>query len=188
MGRADCFQALELAHRLSTSKIPVVASTASATLRQLFMFVFERVGEEDNLVIAAGTDSTLLAALPPSTFNLDVPPPEHDAAQSKTPEKGVVKSISLRPAARDAYLLLEDLCLLIAGTSASGSMEGEPAFLKWGSVSRNFGMELIESIVSGFGVVIRGVCDSFWLGFDSILTTSSILNFYSFFELISVLS
>lgn len=161
-------QALELSHRLSTSKIPVVASTASATLRQLFMFVFERVGEEDALVSAAQSvaDPVLLAALPPASFNLDVPPVEHDAAAPVIPveqgkeeeaeEAKKAKSIALRPVARDAYLLLEDLCLLISG-SADGGPDGEPSFLRWGSLSRTFGLELVESIVSGFGPVVRTV-------------------------------
>lgn len=157
-------QALELAHRLSTSKIPVVASTASATLRQLFMFVFERVSEEDTLVAAASADPTLLPFLPPPSFNLDVPPVEHDAAAAVMPEDGQAgseaergsTSIALRPAARDAYLLLEDLCLLISG-SAEGGPDGEPSFLRWGVLSRTFGLELVESIVAGFGGVVRKV-------------------------------
>ncbi|KAK4704567.1 hypothetical protein P7C70_g1641, partial [Phenoliferia sp. Uapishka_3] len=162
-------QALELSHRLSTSKIPVVASTASATLRQLFMFVFERVGEEDDLIEAAtaSDDTTLLASLPPAAFTLDVPRPDEaiNMASLATQEgeaPAIVwkeredqnMSIALRPAARDAYLLLEDLCLLISG-SAEGGPEGEPSFLRWGTLSRTFGLELVESIVSGFGPVVR---------------------------------
>ncbi|BGP52111.1 Endocytosis and vacuole integrity protein [Rhodotorula kratochvilovae] len=176
-------RALELSHRLSTSKIPVVASTASATLRQLFMFVFERVGEEDALVASspdAGSDPTL----PRATFDVDVPPLEEDRAAAlgatltlrprfiegdspASPEPAPprvlaepdasanqAKSIRLRPAARDAYLLLEDLCLLIAG-SVEGGPDGEPSFLRWGSLSRTFGLELVESIVSGFGDIVR---------------------------------
>ncbi|SGY81478.1 BQ5605_C009g05501 [Microbotryum silenes-dioicae] len=159
-------QTLELSHRLSTSKIPVVASSASATLRQMFMFVFERVGEEDAQVARAeaSKDPALLAALPRPSFNLDVPPSEHDAAAApQHPEMASGKSaafgegstsITLRPAARDAYLLLEDLCLLISG-SAEGGPEGEPSFLRWTSLSRTFGLELVESIVSSFGPVVR---------------------------------
>lgn len=158
-------QALELAHRLSTSKTPVVASTASATLRQLFMFVFERVAEEDGYVLRAAGDPALAAALAAPSFKLDVPPIEHDAAAEgyQMPEDGQAgvsvggaTSIGLRPAARDAYLLLEDLCLLISG-SAEGGPDGEPSFLRWGSLSRTFGLELVESIVSGFGDVVRKV-------------------------------
>ncbi|GJN94193.1 hypothetical protein Rhopal_007267-T1 [Rhodotorula paludigena] len=174
-------RALELSHRLSTSKIPVVASTASATLRQLFMFVFERVGEEDALV-ASSADAATDSSLPPGSFDVDVPPLEEDRAASlgtfpfrrrfiegDTPaspdvnamppmptldEINQAKSIKLRPAARDAYLLLEDLCLLIAG-SVEGGPDGEPSFLRWGSLSRTFGLELVESIVSGFGEIVR---------------------------------
>ncbi|GAA5884135.1 hypothetical protein JCM6882_002154 [Rhodosporidiobolus microsporus] len=182
--------ALELSHRLSTSKIPVVASTASATLRQLFMFVFERVGEEDALVAASSSPSS--PSLPPATFDVDVPPLEEDRAAaigalsatmkrrmiegdapfSPNPEAVLqegdeaeeapanveednhARSIQLRPAARDAYLLLEDLCLLISG-SVEGGPDGEPSFLRWGSLSRTFGLELVESIVSGFGPIVR---------------------------------
>ncbi|GAA5982776.1 hypothetical protein JCM10908_006780 [Rhodotorula pacifica] len=161
----DLGRALELSHRLSTSKIPVVASTASATLRQLFMFVFERVGAEDAL-IASSTDPAHDAALPPPSFNVDVPPNEIDRARSPsspTDEEAQYsakhararsRSIKLRPAARDAYLLLEDLCLLVAG-SVEGGPDGEPSFLRWKSLSRTFGLELVESIVSGFGDIVR---------------------------------
>jgi hypothetical protein len=190
-------QALELSHRLSTSKIPVVASTASATLRQLFMFVFERVGEEDALVASSSSPATD-ETLPKAVFDVDVPPVEEDRAariggvgggiegktrrrliEGDTPSSPDVdvdvdvdvdeeesrrtrdhqegkqaRSIRLRPAARDAYLLLEDLCLLISG-SVEGGPDGEPSFLRWGSLSRTFGLELVESIVSGFGPIVR---------------------------------
>ncbi|GAA6056217.1 hypothetical protein JCM3770_002092 [Rhodotorula araucariae] len=177
-------RALELSHRLSTSKIPVVASTASATLRQLFMFVFERVGEEDALV-AASDDAASDPTLPRAMFDVDVPPLEEDRAAAlgatlalqprfiegdtpaspvpsappalpmrAEPDANQAKSIRLRPAARDAYLLLEDLCLLIAG-SVEGGPDGEPSFLRWGSLSRTFGLELVESIISGFGDIVR---------------------------------
>lgn len=139
------------------------------------MFVFERVGEEDAIVITASAseDPSALASLPPASFILDIPPPEHDAAapkQSGEEERiptmtrsteGLVAptSIALRPAARDAYLLLEDLCLLVAGSG--DPLEGEPSFLRWGVVSRTFGLELVESIISGFGTVVRSVRFSF---------------------------
>lgn len=182
-------QALELSHRLSTSKIPVVASTASATLRQLFMFVFERVGAEDAL-IAASADPNRDPVLPKADFNVDVPPNEVDraqvapedqstgtgeqsqhgtgeedslaAGQRQQHERARSRSIKLRPAARDAYLLLEDLCLLVAG-SVEGGPDGEPSFLRWRSLSRTFGLELVESIVSGFGEIVRTVSGSIHL-------------------------
>lgn len=145
-------RALELSHRLTTSKIPVVASTASATLRQLFMFVYDRIVDEDSLV--ANVDAK---NVPEPTFDVDVPPLERDrAATTQDDDNEGMRSIKLRPAARDAYLLLEDLCLLIAG-SVEGGPDGEPSFLRWSTLSRTFGLELVESIVSGFGPVVRTV-------------------------------
>ncbi|GAA6023836.1 hypothetical protein JCM11491_006311 [Sporobolomyces phaffii] len=151
-------RALELAHRLSTSKIPVVASTASATLRQMFMFVYDRIVDEDTLVNKS-SDPDHDPNVPRATFDVDVPPVEQDRAAASTATASdrsgnEMRSIKLRPAARDAYLLLEDLCLLIAG-SVEGGPDGEPSFLRWSSLSRTFGLELVESIVSGFGPVVR---------------------------------
>ncbi|KAM0789810.1 hypothetical protein ACM66B_006661 [Microbotryomycetes sp. NB124-2] len=157
----DLSQALELTHQLSTSRTPVVASTASATLRQMFMFVFERVAEEDTAVQSAETsgDEVRIKTLPPPLLDLDIPPGDAGSSDAYNLPDAPIKQtqprkVSLRPAARDAYLLLEDLCLLIAAT-ADGGKEGEPSFLKWGRLSRTFGLELVESIVSGFGTVVR---------------------------------
>ncbi|KAK4056370.1 Endocytosis and vacuole integrity protein [Microbotryomycetes sp. JL221] len=160
----DLGQALELTHRLSTSRTPVVASTASATLRQMFMFVFERVAEEDAVVKRAESsgDEALVNQLPPQLLDIDVPSDNQEKTSDgyslpDEPSREPIRSankVSLRPAARDAYLLLEDLCLLISASTDGGS-EGEPSFLKWGSLSRTFGLELVESIVSGFGSVVR---------------------------------
>lgn len=152
-------KALELAFRLTTSKIGVVQSTASATLRQLFMFIFERVEEEDAAVARSKDDPALEAKLPRAVFDVDIPAPELDAAahtRQQETEAARPRSIKLRPAARDAYLLLEDLCLLIARTSEGGP-DGEPSFLKWRGLSRTFGLELVESIVSSFVSVVKSV-------------------------------
>jgi len=124
------------------------------------MFVFERVEEEDTKLSAAqaSPDSALLDALPPAVFSVDIPAPERDVSAQPAQEDSAPKAIKLRPAAKDAYLLLEDLCLLVAGPGdASGTMEGEPSLLKWGTLSRTFGLELVESIVSGFGSIVRSV-------------------------------
>jgi hypothetical protein len=51
-------QTLLISFRLQESKIGVVSSTAAATLRQLIMFVFENVDEEDKLVQRSKDDST----------------------------------------------------------------------------------------------------------------------------------
>jgi hypothetical protein len=51
-------QTLLISFRLQESKIGVVSSTAAATLRQLIMFVFDHVVEEDRLVERARHDSS----------------------------------------------------------------------------------------------------------------------------------
>ena len=55
----------------------------------------------------------------------------------------------LLPAARDAYWVFEDICLLINGES--------PSFLKLQSLPRTFGLELVESVLSDFSQVFRKV-------------------------------
>ncbi|KAJ7911535.1 hypothetical protein B0H13DRAFT_2009133, partial [Mycena leptocephala] len=80
-------EALLLCFKLQESKIAVVSSTAAATLRQLVMFVFDKMVDEDRR---------------------DDP----DAAQwleMKLPN-GTTKSLG--PSARDAFSVFEDLCLL----------------------------------------------------------------------------
>ena len=80
-------QALLLCFRLQDSRIAVVSSTAAATLRQLVMFVVDKMVEEDK---HDSVDPRLLE---------DVTLPDGTAA-------------SLGPFARDAYAVFEDLCLL----------------------------------------------------------------------------
>lgn len=129
------------------------------------MFVYDRIVDEDTLV-ASSRDPDHDPSVPRATFDVDVPPLEEDRAASTSRRStdsdnqvNKMRSIKLRPAARDAYLLLEDLCLLIAG-SVEGGPDGEPSFLRWTSLSRTFGLELVESIVSGFGPVVRTVCSA----------------------------
>lgn len=55
------------------------------------------------------------------------------------------KDIYLLPSARDAYLVFEDICLLVNGE--------QPSFLKLQSLPRTFGLELIESVLSDFSAV-----------------------------------
>lgn len=128
------------------------------------MFVYERIVDED-LIVSSSSAPDSDPSIPRATFDVDVPPLEEDRAAptttnttttGTTSEGEEMRSIKLRPAARDAYLLLEDLCLLIAG-SVEGGPDGEPSFLRWTSLSRTFGLELVESIVSGFGPVVRTV-------------------------------
>ena len=80
-------QALLLCFKLQDSRIAVVSSTAAATLRQLVMFVVDKMVEEDK---RDSVDPKLLE---------DVTLPDGTAA-------------ALGPFARDAYAVFEDLCLL----------------------------------------------------------------------------
>ncbi|KAJ7102802.1 hypothetical protein C8R44DRAFT_682224 [Mycena epipterygia] len=80
-------EALLLCFKLQESKIAVVSSTAAATLRQLVMFVFDKMVDEDRR-----DDSD------PSQWH-----------EMKLPN-GATKTLG--PSARDAFSVFEDLCLL----------------------------------------------------------------------------
>jgi hypothetical protein len=80
-------QALLLCFKLQESRIAVVSSTAAATLRQLVMFVVDKVVDEDRL------------------DDLDL----QQLTVIKLPDGS---ETSLGPSACDAYAVFEDLCLL----------------------------------------------------------------------------
>ncbi|KAF7340848.1 Protein MON2 [Mycena sanguinolenta] len=80
-------EALLLCFKLQESKIAVVSSTAAATLRQLVMFVFDKMVDEDRRD-DADTSQWVDMNLPNGTTK------------------------SLGPSARDAFSVFEDLCLL----------------------------------------------------------------------------
>lgn len=80
-------QALLLCFKLQESRIAVVSSTAAATLRQLVMFVVDKVVDEDR------RDEVDVSAM------IETPLPNG-------------KTRSLGPSAYDAYAVFEDLCLL----------------------------------------------------------------------------
>ncbi|KZP24026.1 hypothetical protein FIBSPDRAFT_785328 [Athelia psychrophila] len=79
--------ALLLCFKLQESRIAVVSSTAAATLRQLVMFVVDKVVDEDRQGVV---DSALMS--------------------EQTLPDGSKKELG--PSARDAYAVFEDLCLL----------------------------------------------------------------------------
>ncbi|KAI6043590.1 hypothetical protein EDC04DRAFT_668532 [Pisolithus marmoratus] len=80
-------EALLLCFKLQDSRIAVVSSTAAATLRQLVMFVFDKIGDEDRRS-----------------------PVPADAMSEVSLPNG--STASLGPYATDAYSVFEDLCLL----------------------------------------------------------------------------
>ncbi|KAF7985483.1 hypothetical protein HWV62_5261 [Athelia sp. TMB] len=80
-------EALLLCFKLQESRIAVVSSTAAATLRQLVMFVVDKVVDEDRQGVP---DSSLM--------------------EEQILPNGSKKDLG--PSARDAYAVFEDLCLL----------------------------------------------------------------------------
>lgn len=78
-------QALLLCFKLQESRIAVVSSTAAATLRQLVMFVVDKVVEEDKREVPSDLKDTYLP-------------------------NGTTRALG--PSARDAFAVFEDLCLL----------------------------------------------------------------------------
>ncbi|KAI9277773.1 hypothetical protein BY458DRAFT_504032 [Sporodiniella umbellata] len=84
-------EALLVCFRLQDSKAIVVNNTAAATLRQLVIFVFDKVAKEDT----------------------------QDMSESQVCEVEIHsgEKIKLHPCAKDAYYLFQDLCLLTNGDS-----------------------------------------------------------------------
>ncbi|KAI8971243.1 hypothetical protein BDB01DRAFT_811861 [Pilobolus umbonatus] len=108
-------EALLICFRLQDSKVAVVNNTAAATLRQLVIFVFDKVSKEDGLELE-----------------------EDEATHEITITTG--EQIKLHPCAKDAYYLFQDLCLLTNGDP--------PEYLRLNHLSKTFGLELIESILT----------------------------------------
>jgi hypothetical protein len=80
-------KALLLCFKLQDSRIAVVSSTAAATLRQLVMFIFEKMVHEDRLE-------------------------SNDAPQLSEALLPDGSTRALGPCAKDAFSVFEDLCLL----------------------------------------------------------------------------
>ncbi|XP_053204824.1 protein MON2 homolog isoform X2 [Panonychus citri] len=114
---------LALCFRLHFTKNQTVNNTASATIRQLVSFVFERVQAEDKI------DDPNVAKIVVNYEELK--------NGSKNPPQ------SLRSAARDAFLLFQDLVQLV---------NGDQPFWLQGLIemTRTFGLELLESIFTNF--------------------------------------
>ncbi|OCF31812.1 hypothetical protein I316_06619 [Kwoniella heveanensis BCC8398] len=126
--------ALLLCFKLQDSRVSVVSSTAAATLRQAVMSIFDRVSPSS--VTSSANDDTIPLALPSE------PPTE----------------VHVSPSALDAYNIFSDLCLLTASAGSGGSgfhlwgggEKEKPKLLKLSNLHRTFGLELIESILSGY--------------------------------------
>ncbi|GJJ78482.1 hypothetical protein EMPS_10841 [Entomortierella parvispora] len=117
-------EALLLCFRLQDSRVVFVNNTAAATLRQLVIYIFEKVGDEDQKL-----------QVPENTVQ-DTKEEEEDDGLSSEMDRGN----HLAPCAKDAYLLFQDLCLLTNSEHAR--------FLRLNNISRTFGLELIESVLT----------------------------------------
>ncbi|CAG0915150.1 unnamed protein product [Notodromas monacha] len=118
---------LVLCFRLHFTKDPTTSHTAAATVQQLISHVFERVVVEDGKF-------------------------EDKSGSMSDNDLETLKSVSehpptgLRPSAADAFLLFQDLILLINGE--------RPHWLRGlNEMTRTFGLELIESILTDFASV-----------------------------------
>lgn len=97
------------------------------------MVIFDRISSDQ-------TDPSVPLTLPTD------PPTEHLVTAS----------------AMDAFNLFSDLCILTAGHSAGFSLWGggkdeKPKLLKLSSLSRTFGLELVESVLSGYEESVKKV-------------------------------
>jgi len=104
------------------SRVAVVSSTAAATLRQNIMTVFDKVHKEDRIFDEIESEEAAAQA----------PLPVYSAPLPDGP-------VTLFPSSSDAYLVLNDLCALADGESAS--------FLPLSTLSKPFVLELLESVL-----------------------------------------
>ena len=121
-------QALLLCFKMQESRIAVVSSTAAATLRQIVMFIVDKVVDEDRRDNLNASDRT----------DIDLP-------------DGTSKALG--PSSLDAFLVIQDLCLLANAE--------KPHFLRLGSLPKTFALELIESVLTNYHDLFRQVSTSF---------------------------
>ncbi|KAH7877661.1 guanine nucleotide exchange factor in Golgi transport N-terminal-domain-containing protein [Lentinula edodes] len=119
--------ALLLCFKLQESRIAVVSSTATATLRQLVVVMMDKMVDEDH----KNTDAEIGEA-------------DNRLAEITLPD-GTTTPLS--PSAKDAYSVFEDLCLL-------ANLE-KPNFLKLESLHKMFALELIESVLTNYHALFR---------------------------------
>lgn len=112
--------------RLYSAKLPVVSNTAAATLEQLVICCFDKVVTELQGA-DAGTETS------ESFTNIA-------SAQA-----------TLKPFAKDAFLLFQDICLLTNGDA--------PEWLKIGAIPRPFGLELVGAVLAAHHQTFARACD-----------------------------
>ncbi|KAF8754296.1 C-terminal region of Mon2 protein [Rhizoctonia solani] len=114
--------ALLLCFKLQDSRIAVVSSTAAATLRQLVMFVFDKVVVEQR-----------------QRSSVDAQASQIPAKLAQLPDGSSAK---LAPSAHDAFAIFQDLCLL--------ANSERPLYLQLETLPKTFSLELIESVLTNY--------------------------------------
>ncbi|XP_046890871.1 protein MON2 homolog isoform X2 [Hypomesus transpacificus] len=113
-------KAIVLCFRLHFTKDNITNNTAAATVRQVVTVVFERMVAEDDRFKGVA----------------EVPPP----TQGNTNRRSVS---TLRPSAKDAYMLFQDLCQLV-------NADAPYWLVGMTEMTRTFGLELLESVLNDF--------------------------------------
>lgn len=113
-------KAIVLCFRLHFTKDNITNNTAAATVRQVVTVVFERMVAEDEKFKG-------LAEEPP-------------AIQGNSNRRSVS---TLRPSAKDAYMLFQDLCQLV-------NADAPYWLVGMTEMTRTFGLELLESVLNDF--------------------------------------
>uniref|UniRef100_A0A665UC82 Protein MON2 homolog n=1 Tax=Echeneis naucrates TaxID=173247 RepID=A0A665UC82_ECHNA len=119
-------KAIVLCFRLHFTKDNITNNTAAATVRQVVTVVFERMVAEDDRFKGI----------------VEQPPP----VQGNTNRRSVS---TLRPSAKDAYMLFQDLCQLV-------NADAPYWLVGMTEMTRTFGLELLESVLNDFpGVFLQ---------------------------------
>ncbi|XP_041965197.1 protein MON2 homolog isoform X2 [Alosa sapidissima] len=119
-------KAIVLCFRLHFTKDNITNNTAAATVRQVVTVVFERMVAEDECFKGMA----------------DEPPP----VQGNSNRRSVS---TLRPSAKDAYMLFQDLCQLV-------NADAPYWLVGMTEMTRTFGLELLESVLNDFpGVFLQ---------------------------------
>uniref|UniRef100_A0A672HZH3 Protein MON2 homolog n=1 Tax=Salarias fasciatus TaxID=181472 RepID=A0A672HZH3_SALFA len=119
-------KAIVLCFRLHFTKDNITNNTAAATVRQVVTVVFERMVAEDERFEGI----------------VEQPPP----VQGNTNRRSVS---TLRPSAKDAYMLFQDLCQLV-------NADAPYWLVGMTEMTRTFGLELLESVLNDFpGVFLQ---------------------------------
>ncbi|CAF4441783.1 unnamed protein product, partial [Didymodactylos carnosus] len=119
--------------RLCLSKDPTIVNTATAAVRQLITTVYDRVKEEDLQVYEIQSTTSSLQTEQPLLQDTNLIKHSKDSLNVQV----------LRPYAKDAYLLFQDLCYLANGD--------QPVWLiGLTEITRTLILELIETILTHY--------------------------------------